>query len=269
MENGIFSSDLEKEMILLPQQIEEYRSQGHLYVGQAASREDIAAVRPSITELVQACSRDVRPLAERDDFGKAFLQIINLWQKNEQVKKFVYARKFARMAADLMEVDGVRLYLDQVFFKEPGGGPTPWHQDGTYMLRFRPDKLITLWMPLVDIPDEVGSLRFLSRAHDIEAMKGSDNVLLDALRRGLPEAGYGGMKAGCATFHAGWTPHSALSNPTSSMREVLTITYIPDEAVVADPAGNPARENHLRIYFPGVLPGAVAASPLNPVLYRR
>ncbi|MFB7814472.1 phytanoyl-CoA dioxygenase family protein [Paenibacillus chitinolyticus] len=269
MENSLFTANLHEEIVLSPGQIEEYRSKGHVYAGRVASEEDVAALRPLVRELVRTCVKEDRPLEERDDFGKAFLQLINLWQRDEAVKQFVFARKFARMAADLLEADGVRLYLDQIFYKEPGGGPTPWHQDGAYMLRFKPDKLITLWLPLTDIPDDMGSLRFISGAHEIERMKSSGNILLDAVRRGLPETGYKGMKAGHATFHSGWTPHSALANPTDSMREVLTITYIAEDAVIADPEDNEARRKHLETYFPGRKPGERADSPLNPVLYSR
>ncbi|MFS0836944.1 phytanoyl-CoA dioxygenase family protein [Paenibacillus sp. 1P03SA] len=269
MEDSLYTANLHEEMALSPGQLEEYRSKGHVYAGRVASDEDVAVLRPLVRELVRTCVKEERPLEERDDFGRAFLQLINLWQRDERVKKFVFARKFARMAADLMETDGVRLYLDQTFYKEPGGGPTPWHQDGAYMLRFKPDKLITLWLPLTDIPDEMGSLRFISGAHEIERIKNSGNILLDAVRRGLPETGYKGMKAGHATFHSGWTPHSALANPTHSMREVLTITYIAEDALIADPEDNEARWKHLETYFPGRKPGERADSPLNPVLYRR
>jgi len=31
-----------------------------------------------------------------------------------------------------MGVQGVRLYHDQALIKEPGGKPTPWHQDYYY-----------------------------------------------------------------------------------------------------------------------------------------
>ena len=54
---------------------------------------------------------------------------MNLWQKDEAVKRFVFEQQFAQVAADLLGVEKVRLYHDQALFKEPGGGHTPWHQD--------------------------------------------------------------------------------------------------------------------------------------------
>ena len=63
-----------------------------------------------------------------------------------------------------MGVDGVRLYHDQALYKEPGGGFTPWHQDQTYW-PLDTTHTITMWMPLLDIPPNVGSMRFASGSH--------------------------------------------------------------------------------------------------------
>lgn len=49
------------------------------------------------------------------------------------------------------------MYHDQALFKEPGGGPTPWHQDRFYS-PLTTENTVTMWMPLVDVPagDGVG-----------------------------------------------------------------------------------------------------------------
>ena len=60
-----------------------------------------------------------------------------------------------------MGVDGVRIYHDQGLFKEPGGGPTPWHQDQFYW-PLDTVHTITMWMPLVDIDEVMGPMRFAS-----------------------------------------------------------------------------------------------------------
>lgn len=49
-----------------------------------------------------------RALQERDTYGKAFLQIMNLWEADEDVKKFTLAKRFAKIAADLLGVENVR-----------------------------------------------------------------------------------------------------------------------------------------------------------------
>src|SRR5690606_20894713 len=90
---------------------------------------------------------------------------MNLWRTDEEVKRFVFATRFAKIAADLLGVANVRLYHDQALFKEPGGGPTPWHQDQNYW-PLDTSNTITMWMPLVDIPSaEMGMLTFASGSH--------------------------------------------------------------------------------------------------------
>ena len=58
-----------------------------------------------------------------------------------------------------MGVENVRIYHDQALFKEPGGGPTPWHQD-QYYWPIDNNNTITMWMPLVDIDVDMGMLTF-------------------------------------------------------------------------------------------------------------
>lgn len=65
-----------------------------------------------------------------------------------------------------MGVEGVRIYHDQALYKEPHGGHTPWHQDQIYW-PLDTDKTITMWMPLVPISEEVGSMTFASESHRI------------------------------------------------------------------------------------------------------
>ncbi|NCA19608.1 MAG: hypothetical protein EBS86_00515 [Crocinitomicaceae bacterium] len=110
-----------------------------------------------------ACRWDNRPLNERDTYGKAFIQSANICQYDPNVAAFVYARRFARVAAELLECDGVRLYHDQALYKEPGGGFTPWHQDQVYW-PLDTTKTITMWMPLVDVPSNIGGMTFADQS---------------------------------------------------------------------------------------------------------
>ena len=97
-----------------------------------ASPDEVAAYRPAVLQAAPRSRYDHRPLEERDTYGKAFVQMPNVWQQDEQVRRFVFARRFASAAASVLGVPSVRLYHDQALFKEPGGGQTPWHQDQFY-----------------------------------------------------------------------------------------------------------------------------------------
>ncbi|MCC5874614.1 MAG: phytanoyl-CoA dioxygenase family protein, partial [Candidatus Sumerlaeia bacterium] len=209
----------------------------------------------------------------RGTYHKAFIQVGNLWELSDTVRKFVFARRFAKIAADLMGVDGVRVYHDQALFKEPGGGPTPWHQDQFYW-PIDTDKTITMWMPLCDCPLEMGSLVFASGQHkqgafaqiaisDESARLYSEFAKKNEWRLGIYELGMGD-----ATFHAGWTPHKAPGNSTDKMRPAMTIIYHAHDARITEPA-NESQPMDLERWFPGLKPGDPCASPLNPILWHK
>ena len=76
------------------------------------------------------------------------------------------------------------------------------------------------------------------------------------------------MTAGDATFHAGWTLHRAPGNSTDVMREVMTIIFFADGVRIGEPQ-NPQQANDLKGWLPGLAPGDLAASELNPLVYHK
>jgi ectoine hydroxylase-related dioxygenase (phytanoyl-CoA dioxygenase family) len=256
---------------LTAEQIASYQNKGHVLLRNVANEAEIAAYEPVISG-VKKLNRQDKPLDERDTYGKAFIQVSNIWEKNEAVARFVLAKRFAKIAADLMGASGVRIYHDQALYKEPGGGYTPWHQDQIYW-PLDGDKTITMWMPLVPVTEQVGSMTFASESHKmgyINKMVISDEshkTLAQYIEgKGFEKWSYGAMAAGDATFHSGWTLHSAPGNPTDMMRKVMTVIYFADGTTIAEPDSQ-ARRNDLAKWLPGQKPGDIAASPLNPLVY--
>ena len=245
---------------------------GHVLLRDVCTRDEAAAYREVILSAAMKHNRETRPIEERDTYGKAFLQIMNLWEKDEQVKKFTLAKRFAGIAAKLMGVDSVRLYHDQALFKEPGGGPTPWHQDQFYW-PIDTTNTITLWMPMIDITDVMGSMSFADRSNEAgfieisaQISDASEGFFDEYVRRaGLPMSGGGAMSAGDATFHSGYTLHKAPGNITQVTREVMTIIFYADGAKVTDPI-NSFQEDDRQNWFMGIEPGSLAASERNPLL---
>lgn len=252
-----------------------YQKNGHVLLRGVASAQEIQAYRDLIASTAAEFAKSYKPLAERDTYGKAFIQIMNLWRVEEGIRRFTFAKRFAKIAADLMGVDGVRLYHDQALYKEPGGGPTPWHQDQQYW-PLDGVKCVTLWMPLVDVTAEMGTMRFADGSQELGYL-GALNISDDSeaqLEGLIKDRGYnvsfsGDMKAGDATFHGGWCIHGAPGNAsTTTTREVMTIIYLEDGAIITEP-DSPQRESDLENWFPGLKAGDLAASEINPLLYRR
>jgi ectoine hydroxylase-related dioxygenase (phytanoyl-CoA dioxygenase family) len=252
--------------------VESFRERGHAVIRGLASAEELAELAPPIVELGTTRAWDTRPIEERDTYGKAFLQSFNLHRANERVRTFVFAPRFAEVAARLLGVESVRLYHDQGLFKEPGGGPTPWHQDGFYW-PLQPERMITMWMPLVDVPPEIGTMTFASGSHLLADLRGtrisdeSQEFFADELRaRGLQLDTHGPLAAGDATFHAGWVVHSAPGNPTDRMRPVMTVIYVDADARVADVI-RPGQQLDHDVWVGGLAPGSPLDDRRNPVLW--
>ena len=267
--------DLSQPYELTDVQIHAYQTNGHILLRGVANDQEVQAYRQLITQSTEEMAKTYKPLIERDTYGKAFIQNMNLWVGDEGVRHYTLAKRFAKIAADLMGVDGIRLYHDQALYKEAGGGPTPWHQDQQYW-PLDGVKCVTMWMPLVDAKADMGTMRFADRSQELGylgALNISDDS--DAQLEGLiKERGYnvafaGDMSAGDATFHNGWTIHGACGNAsTTTTREVMTVIYFEDGAIITPP-DSPSREADLATWFPGLKAGDKAASDLNPVVYRR
>lgn len=262
---------LEATYAVADAQKQDYRRHGHVLLRNILTEDEMAAYRPVINDAAYRYNTEKRKMEERDTYGKAFLQIMNLWEVDEPIRNFVLAKRFAKIAADLMGVENVRLYHDQALYKEPGGGHTPWHQD-QYYWPLDTANTITMWMPLVDITVETGMLTFASGSHELgfmgnlEISDKSEEALGNVVKeKGYPVTRATAMKAGDATWHAGWTLHSAPGNNSHTMREVMTIIFFADGVRVTEPK-NTHQENDRNRWLQGLPPDTLAASKINPLL---
>lgn len=271
MENTQQLPVLESRYPVSADQKASYQANGHVLLRNIVSQEEMEVYRPVILEAADRFNTEKRKMEDRDTYGKAFLQIMNLWEVDEAVRKFTLAKRLAGIAADLMGVKNVRLYHDQALFKEAGGGHTPWHQD-QYYWPLNTDNTITMWMPLVDINIEMGMLTFASGSQnlgylgDLDISDTSEAVLSDLVKeKGYPISRAETMQAGDATWHSGWTLHAAPGNLSESRREVMTVIFMDADAEIIEPR-NQHQQNDLARWLQNYPIGGKAASDLNPLL---
>ena len=258
------------EPFALPQEaIDFFRANGYVKLKHVLSPEVIDYYGAEITRMVKQLSAGTKPLEERDTYGKAFLQIMNIWTKSDVVREFAFGKRLARIAAELMGVDGVRIYHDQALYKEAGGGFTPWHADQFYW-PVSNSNICTVWIPLQPTPVEMGPLSFSVGSHkfeqgrDLEISDDSEKQIRFNLRD-LP-IDESSFELGEVSYHYGWTFHRASPNTTGRPRAVMTIIYMEDGIRLIQPQRK-AHMNDWNTWLPGVKVGEVANSPLNPVLY--
>jgi ectoine hydroxylase-related dioxygenase (phytanoyl-CoA dioxygenase family) len=268
--------DLSSDYPLTQEQIQSFRTDGFIILRGVLTPEEVEAYRPEIKRTTAEMNNETRKLEERDAYGKAFLQTLNLRVHSPGVMKLVASRRLGKIAAELMGVDGVRIFHEQSLFKEPGKGtnPTPWHQDQYYW----PLKELTttgFWMPLVDIEEGMGGMKWAAGTHALgflgqhaisdESQKYFEQYIKDKhirVTEGVP------MKKGDVSFHYGWTLHAAGPNCSDKVREAFIGTYFADGMRVMTPT-NPSQEGDRVKFLGGKEAGELADSPLNTLVYKK
>ena len=253
------------------EQIDFYNQYRYIKLKDVLDEETLNYYNVIISKKVDELNDVETPLEDRNTYGKAFLQLFNLWQHDEIIKELIFSKRIAKIAADLMEVEGVRLYHDQALFKEVGGGITPWHADQHYW-PLATDKTITAWIPLQKTPLEMGPLEFSAGSHQI--LHGRDLSISDdseaQIEKRLKVTDYKHIiepfDAGEISFHSGWVFHRAGANITNQMRKVMTIIYMDKDMRLKEPS-NDGQQNDWETWCPGAKVGAVINTSLNPVLY--
>lgn len=263
--------DLSDEYPLSDEQVESFRSDGHICLPEVCSQEEVAAYRGIITETAHANFGEIKAMKDRDAYGKAFLQTLNLRLKSKGVKQFVLAKRFAGIAARLLGEEAIRIYHDQALFKEPGGARTSLHQD-QYYWPLDTNQALGMWMPLIDVSLDMGPILFASGSYK-EGFAGQHAISdssQDVFEKVIEEKDYPiwqqAMNAGDATFHRGWLIHGASANKSDTIREAMIVTYYPDGTKVAE-LSNESRVGDAQNYLGGRQTGDLADSDLNTVVY--
>lgn len=264
---------LQTDYELSKEQIAFYQLNRFIKLKQVLNEDTLLFFNNVISERVAKMNTVSTNLEERNTYGKAFLQLFNLWCEDALVKEFIFSKRLAKIASDLLQVDGVRLYHDQALFKEGGGGITPWHAD-QYYWPLETDKTVTAWIPLQAIPLTCGPLEFSAGSHQIvegrELEIGDDSEII--IQQKLKVTDYKHVvepfDAGEISFHSGWVFHRAGGNFSNQMRKVMTIIYMDKNMKLKKPE-NKNQINDWNTWCPGAMVNEVINSPLNPILYQQ
>ena len=262
---------LEKHYSISQEQIDFYCKNRYIKLKNVLDSDTIQYFNKVISKKIGEMNKDETTLEQTNTYGKEFLQLFNLWTQDASIKKLIFSERIAKIASDLMQVDGVRLYHDQALFKEAGGGITPWHADQHYW-PLETDKTITAWIPLQETPLEMGPLEFSAGSHrllngrDLSISDESESLIQKRLKVTDFKHIIEPFDVGEVSFHSGWVFHRAGANSTNDMRKVMTIIYMDKNMKLIKPS-NAGQQNDWETWCPGVKVGEIINSPLNPKLY--
>jgi len=223
-------------------QIKNYRDNGFILQKGFLSTKELKSWRNTIdTALVARGEKKIaaapgnHAMKDADDehyYSRVFIQRINLWQDNPEVKKLILNPEIGRMCCELEGIKGIRVWHDQALIKGPWANPTAWHLDNPKW-SFHSKHSISIWVALDDVTMKNGCLFFIPGSHKNATF---ENVSLGHHMGGLfdffpqwsgREPFVAEMKAGDCSFHNGLTAHSAHANMTPGYRRAMTCAFMP------------------------------------------
>lgn len=263
-------SELEEHLAepysLTQEQIDSFQRDGFIKLKELITPGALAQLRSEMSQLFEQATSQL---------GSRFGSLEMMWPENDVLKQFVFSSRLARLAAELLGVAKVRLYHDNGLSKQPGCGRTPWHYDGHHFPIATRD-VCTLWLPLQAIPDNMGPLGFargldlVDVVADIPFSKfdtSYDQKIMERFREKGVDVESSPFDLGEASFHHNFSFHTAGPNRTTTPRMVFATTYFADGARVIDA---PHMVNgDWRRFMPGIEPGDVIDTELNPILYAK
>ena len=259
--------------LLTSDDVQAFRENGYIHLAGVLPDDVLEYYEPIISKITQEHDPAAGvALEDKDLYGKAFIQLGNLWQHDAQVTELVFCTRLARLASELIGTQGVRLYHDQSLYKEPSGGITPWHVDQQYW-PMDSSKNVTAWIPLQSTPVEMGPLCFGRGSHlkyiarDVKISDESERIIAQAIKKEKIIEIQVPYALGDVSFHSGWTLHRAGGNATEQPRKAHTIIYM-DEQMRLKKRRSQNQENDRISWCGDTADGGVIDGPLTPILYR-
>jgi hypothetical protein len=261
--------ELTKPYVLTEDHCLAFRRDGSIKLPKVLSRGAVARLRH---ELVQLLKKNFNGSRDGTNHNR-FLSLEMMWLENPLIRSYVLSPRIAKISADLLGVKSVRLYHDNVLAKEPGCGRTPWHCDDHHF-PLATDAVVTAWIPAQSIPTAMGPLAFAKPLGIFELVKdidfnkfdtSYDKQVTEAFKSNNVLVDDGPFAIGEVSFHHNRSFHTAASNKTTRTRIVLANTFFADGARVIDEPTMVSGD--WQKFIPGVGPGEIAASELNPVCW--
>lgn len=219
-----------------------YRENGFVVLDGVLDGGEVRAWREAVDEALAARSSRL-PLGDNEYgaffqdvdeyYDKVFTQKINLWMTSPAVRRLVLDERLGAMAADLAQVEGVRIWLDQALVKERYANPTAFHIDVPFW-SFRSDEALTFWIALSDATLQNGCLCYIPGSHNEKRFDNAEiGKEIGSLFEVYPqwrdvEPVPCPVSAGGIVVHNGLTAHGAGANMTPHRRFAMTVAYMPD-----------------------------------------
>ncbi|MEM7131142.1 MAG: phytanoyl-CoA dioxygenase family protein [Chloroflexota bacterium] len=224
------------------EQIDFYQENGFVVIDNFLDADELETWRANVDDAV-AKRRDLKLVSQGKDsrewkagnsyYDRVFVQRINLWQDHDGMRELILDPRIGKMATELAQVDGMRIWHDQALNKQPWANPTGWHLDNPYW-SYHSRAALSIWVALDDATLQNGCLYFVPGSHKVTSFENSkigENLgdlfeIYPELNGIMPVPAE--MKAGSCSFHNGLAAHGAGPNMTPGWRRAMTCGFMPD-----------------------------------------
>ena len=223
--------------VLSPEAIASFAKDGFVKTKDVLKESELRNYSAAVdSEVAARTASDTRSLEEKTTYEQSFVQCMRLWETSPDVRPLSCHPGLAGIAAQLLEVDSVRLWQDQALYKEAGGRVTTPHQDETFW-PIGNAPLVSAWIPFDSVTRFNGGMAYVPGSHnagglipvDITHRSEPYNILADPLICGSQPT-WIDVEPGSVIWHHGFTVHQAAANHSDSVRRVFTVVYIASDA---------------------------------------
>ncbi len=245
------------------------------YVGpiEVLTAAEVGRVREAVVDVIANLERHRERLYEVEQAfterpGEVVCHFLGGFRVSAVLRELVFEPRITVPCAQLLGVDRLRFWHDQVFAKPPKHpGVVPWHQDYSYWTRTTPVRHITLNLLLDDSDEESGCVQFVPGSHRWGLLpKLPFDAPLEAIREHLPAGAEWQpvavpVRAGQATIHHSHVLHGSDQNRSARWRRACVLNYMGAHVRVAK-----GREPLLK-GVPRLPRGALVEGPDFPIVW--
>lgn len=246
--------------VLTTQQIEQFHQDGYLKFGRVLSDAQVERMRAALSRVIEEelTRTDYSDLPPEFAYGharkgegevrRAIHQFVNMWKVAPEYRETIHHPLITGAIRELMAVEHVRLWHDQVISKPPGDNEKfQCHHDFYFWPLERPT-MITCWLALDDATVDNGCMHVVPGSHRDPRFQPPDcdlspDIFLEPNPMGPGEPGSlyqqvrtwdreqtvpVELKAGECMFHHCLNYHFTPQNRTERQRRAFVMIYMPD-----------------------------------------
>ena len=264
--------------MLNEQQIRQFHRDGFLLGPRILNDDEVDVLREELARVILERNNPgvPQPVLVRS-FGSPaspVWQIVNICEASKPFEDLVYHPEIAGEIAQLLAAREVRLWHDQIQYKEIGrSGVNFWHQDSLYWPLVTPKNTqVTAWIALDDADEENGCMWMVPETHTW-----GDNIeYLHGLRpngfKSMPEIFEGRhskmkpcpVRKGSVHYHHALTWHGSDENMSDRPRRAIALHFM-DEQTTYFPTGS---EHPMQAFVDGLKVGDPLTGDHFPLVWK-